>query len=38
MLNTKNLPLPTSFSRKLAAKWLGPLTVVARIGEVAYKV
>ena len=36
LLSTANLPLPMTFSRKLAAKWLGPLRVIRRIGPVAY--
>ena len=38
MLSTKNLPLPATFSRKLAAKWTGPLDILAKFGAVAYKV
>ncbi len=38
LLSTANLPLPAPLSRKLAAKWLGPLRVEARIGAVAYRV
>ena len=38
MLSTKNLPLPASLSRKLAVKWIGPLSVVAKFGHVAYKI
>ncbi len=38
MLATTNLPLPARLSRKLAAKWIGPLPVLARVGAVAYRV
>ena len=38
LLSTANLPLPAALSRKLAAKWLGPLPVLAKVGAVAYKV
>jgi hypothetical protein len=37
-LSTKNLPLPSKLSRKLAAKWLGPLDILDKYGPVAYKV
>ncbi len=38
LLSTQNLPLPSSLSRKLAAKWLGPLPVMERVGAVSYRV
>ena len=38
MLATTHLPLPTPLSRKLAAKWLGPLEVLGKVGAVAYRV
>ena len=38
LLSTAHLPLPAPLSRKLAAKWLGPLPVVGRVGAVAYRV
>ena len=38
MLATTNLPLPAPLSRKLAAKWIGPLRVLARVGAMAYRV
>ena len=38
MLATTHLPLPAPLSRKLAAKWIGPLPVLGRVGAVAYKV
>ncbi len=38
MLSTANLPLPAPLSRKLAAKWIGPLRVEAKVGAVAYRV
>ena len=37
LLATTNLPLPAPLSRKLAAKWLGPLQVLDRVGPVAYR-
>ncbi len=36
LFSTTNLPLPSPLSRKLAARWLGPLTMLARAGAVAY--
>ena len=38
LLDTRNLPLPAGLSRKLAAKWIGPLPVAQAVGPVAYKV
>ena len=38
MLATTHLPLPAQLSRKLAAKWIGPLPVLGRVGAVAYRV
>lgn len=38
LLSTTNLPLPTTLTRKLAPKWIGPLRVLARVGAVAYRV
>ena len=37
MLSTRNLALKGSPSRKLAAKFVGPYTIVARYGSTAYK-
>ena len=37
LLSTVHLPLPAPLSRKLAAKWLGPLPVLDRVGPVAYR-
>ncbi len=36
-LSSKNLQLPAGLSRKLAARWIGPFTVEARVGQVAYR-
>ncbi len=36
-LSSKNLQLPAGLSRKLAARWIGPYTVEARVGQVAYR-
>eukprot|EP00877_Chromochloris_zofingiensis_P007659 jgi/Chrzof1/3146/Cz12g13160.t1 len=38
LLNTKNLRLVNPGSRKLLPKWIGPLTIVSKVSEVAYKV
>ena len=35
LLNLRNLQLPGS--RKLAPRWVGPFTIVRRIGETAYE-
>ena len=37
MLSTVYLPLPSTLTRKLAMKWLGPLRVIERVGVVAYR-
>ena len=34
-LATTNLHLPSNFSRKFAAKWIGPYRVLAKVGAVA---
>ncbi len=38
LLSTTHLPLPPPLSRKLAPKWIGPLPVLAKVGNVAYRV
>ena len=38
LLATTHLPLPPPLSRKLAPKWIGPLPVLAKVGNVAYRV
>jgi hypothetical protein len=37
MLNTKNIKFKGTPTKKLLFKWLGPLKVLQRIGEVAYR-
>ena len=37
LLSTKHLPLLSPASRKLAPKWIGPLEVLGRVGNVAYR-
>ncbi len=37
LLSTANLPLPSPLTRKLAARWIGPLPVLSRVGAVAYR-
>ena len=37
LLSTRHLPLVSPASRKLAPKWIGPLVVLGRVGEVAYR-
>ena len=36
-LKTDHLQLPSTASRKLAPWWVGPFTVLERIGEVSYR-
>lgn len=38
LLSSQNLPLPVGLSRKLASKWIGPLTILKAVGNVAYRV
>jgi transposase InsO family protein len=38
LLSTKHARIPTVSSKKLLPKWMGPFKVMARVGEVAYKV
>ena len=37
-LSTKNLPLVAGLSRKLAPKWIGPLSILQKFSDVAYRV
>jgi hypothetical protein len=36
-LKTDHLQLPSTSTRKLAPRWVGPFTILQRIGEVSYK-
>ena len=36
-LSTANLSLPSKLSRKLAARWIGPFPVLAKVGAAAFK-
>ncbi len=36
-LSSANLNLPPSLSRKLAARWIGPFKVLAKVGAAAFK-
>ena len=36
-LSTVNLSLPPKMSRKLAARWIGPFSVLAKVGAAAFK-
>jgi hypothetical protein len=38
LLSTQNAKLSTVGSKKLLPRWIGPFTVLARVGEVAYKI
>lgn len=38
LLSTKNLTFPGPVKKKLLPRWIGPFSIVKRVGEVAYRI